>query len=204
MAKINPQDNQSNTQSSSDNSDGGGFKELTAGNKILTPVGAVYRKTMNGERFCEIGFVCMYDLDKKGEEGATHNERYYLRESTNWRWSQLAAALQYTAIFDNEIGSDVMKMLVNDGARVQVEMQERSWNGKTSLQFGQLAQVKKNGQVMPFSDKEKALLSKAITRFEDQQNWRKENGWEVETISASGSDAAATNEIPDFDDDLPF
>ena len=61
MAKINPQDN-NNTQSSSSE---GGYKELTAGNKILTPVGAVYRKTMNGERFCEIGFVCMYDLDKK-------------------------------------------------------------------------------------------------------------------------------------------
>ncbi len=203
MAKINPSDNQqTNVASTSDTTQ---YKELTAGKKILSPVGAVYRKTMSGKRFCEITFVCMYDLDKKGEEGATHNEKYYLQESTNWRWAQLANALQYTEIFDNEVGTDVMKMLVNDGARIQVELQEREYNGKTSLQFGQLGQVKKNGKIMPFTDNELHLLKKAMKSFEEQQNWRKSNGWEIELIQPP-SDGNNDQGFEDFqpDEDLPF
>lgn len=208
MPKINPSDHQSS------NNDRRSIEPMKAGKKILAPASASFRYTMNQERYCEIFYVCLHDLDNKenGDVGKTISQRYLLRESHNWRWAELAAVLMYSDVFDNEDPKDVQALLLKNGNRIKVDLVDDEYNGKKRLQMRNLSKVLKDGKVPEYTDSEVKHVSEAESNYAKVNEYRIEQGWTTEILpkyQKSTSNEPDENDdwdIPDDDDnnDIPF
>jgi len=154
-------------------------KQLTIGKKILAPVSSSLRYTMNDEKYFDIHFVVIHDLEKKEEVGATHSERYLIRDSHNWRWALLSQCLMYDTPFDNEKLEDVQNFLLGNGKRIKVEISEREYNGKTSLQMKNLAKVLKDGKVPSYTEDELEVIKQAEDNYISTCKYRIEQGWKT-------------------------
>lgn len=199
MGTINPKDANLND----DNSSSSAIIEMTPGLRLLAPIGASYRFTQGGKKYCEIRYVCIKNLDKDGENqrGATIEEKYFLEESNNWVWAKLAACLQFTDIFDNEKGKDVERMLFRDGCRIKAKIAEREYNGKTSLIIKDMGQVLKEGKVPPYHESEWELVTKAKDNYSSILRWRSEQGWQQELLPTNQPNDPLSMTDDDFDDD---
>ena len=157
-------------------------KTLTAGKKILAPVSASVRYTMSNEKYYDIHFVVIHDLEKKDEVGAVHSEKYYLRESHNWRWALLSQVLMYETPFDNEKLDDVQNFLLGNGKRVKVELYEAIYNEKSYLQMKNLGKVLKEGKVPPYTDTELQTIKVAEDNYISTCQYRIDQGWATELL----------------------
>lgn len=182
-------------------------KSVTAGSKILAPVSASFRYTMSNEKYLDIQFVVIHDLEKKDEVGATHNEKFYLRESHNWRWALLSQVLMYETPFDNEKLEDIQAFLLGNGNRVKVELFEREYNGKTSLQMKNLEKVLKDSKVPPYSEKETETIHVAEENYIATCRYRIDQGWATELLpkyeTSQSSDPLAQDDDWDIPNDDP-
>lgn len=209
MARIIPSEENSQPQSTTPK-----YKtiELSQGLKILAPIGASYRHTMNGKRFCEIRFVCLKNLEKGGdnETGAIIEERYFLEENNNWVWSRLSSSLGYTEPFDNENAQDIEKLLMKNGNRIQAKITEKEYNGKVSLTIKEMGKVLKDNKIPPYTEDEQLIIAKAMDDFGKVLNWRKDQGWQQELLPYYTSDISKNVKDQDFDntddewDTVPF
>ena len=189
MATIDPSQEYSNSNSNN------GFKELTQGRKVLAPVGACYKTTQAGERIFEVRYVCVFDIEKKGEEGAQHTEVFYLRSSVNWIWANLAQALHHKIPFDNAKGADVEKVLFGDGKRIKVFLKNRSYNGKTTLNVSEMGPCKltQDGKLQPYTPIEQDMIAKTDQEWQKQIQYRLDNNWNVEQLPKDAKKAPANN-----------
>tara|TARA_B100000282_G_scaffold74423_1_gene50974 strand:- start:7849 stop:8478 length:630 start_codon:yes stop_codon:yes gene_type:complete len=176
-------------------------KTLTTGKKILAPVSASVRYTMSNEKYYDIHFVVIHDLEKKDEVGAVHSEKYYIRESHNWRWALLSQCLMYENPFDNEKLDDVQNFLLGNGNRIKVEITEREYNGKTSLQMKNLGKVLKEGKVPPYTDTELQTIKVAEDNYISTCQYRIDQGWATELLPKYQTTTQQNDPFDDNDND---
>lgn len=206
MARINPNEAKID--------DNGSSSEITVtpGNKLLAPVGASFRYTMGGKRYCEIRFVVTKNLEKDGadETGGIIEDKFFLAENNNWVWAKLAACLMFTDSFDNEDPQDVQNMLFRDGCRIKAKIVENTYNDKTTLRIGDMGKVLKDGKVPPYTETELALITAKKDAYSALLQWRSENGWKQELLPMNKpNDPLSIGSDTDFDDgddwdDVPF
>ncbi len=199
MAKINPNDTKLDDTSSSTITE----ITVTPGAKLLAPVGASFRYSMSGKRYCEIRFVVIKNLEQGGpdEQGGIIEDKYFLEENNNWVWSKLAACLMFNESFDNEDPQDVQNMLFRDGCRIKAKLVEKTYNGKTTLRIGDMGRVLKDGKVPPYHETELQLIASKKDSYNGLLKWRSENGWKQDLLPMSKpNDPLSVNE-DDFGDD---
>lgn len=86
-------------------------KKITAGKKILAPVGAAF-KVKNNKKVLEVCHVCIKDLEKKGEEGVIYVDEFYYVEKAFFKLANFVLALGFRDLFDHENMDDIEKVLL--------------------------------------------------------------------------------------------
>ena len=85
---------------------------LTAGKRILAPVGFMRgQSSQKGTPYIEIGFVCVQDLDEKGEEGRVTTRKFWITEKAIAQFGKFLSALGFRSQIDTDVDSDIEKAL---------------------------------------------------------------------------------------------
>jgi len=85
---------------------------LTAGKRVLAPVGFYrWNSAKKGTPCITVGFVCVSDLDNKGEEGAVTTRDFWITERSIGMLAKFFRALGVTSAFDTDSDDDLDKAL---------------------------------------------------------------------------------------------
>ena len=164
MPKFDPMEYQNeNKRSSFDDKP----KKITAGKKIMVPVGAKF-KIKNGKHVLEVGHVVIKDLESKGQEGLIYIDQFYLTQNALFMLSNFVVAMGYRKPFDYEDLDDIYRiMLLGPFEAVFVDS---TYNGKTfpKIKYYNKSQIERSEDNEPcFSDKELKIINAA------EQSWDK-------------------------------
>jgi hypothetical protein len=86
----------------------------TAGKRVLAPVGFVRgASSMKGTPYIEVGFVCVEDLDDKGEAGHVTTRKFWITESAVKQFGKFLVSLGFRAQIDTDVDEDVDRALSN-------------------------------------------------------------------------------------------
>lgn len=150
-------------------------KKITAGKKILAPVGAKF-KIKNGKNVLEIGNVVIKDLEKKGEEGLIYIDQFYLTPNALFMLSNFVVAMGFKKPFDYEDMDDIYKiMLLGPFEAVFVE---KSYNGKSFVQikYYNNSAIERNEDGEPcFSDAEMKIINAGENAWDKLLKYRMED-----------------------------
>jgi hypothetical protein len=198
MARINPNDAKID-----DNKQLPSEIVVTPGTKLLAPIGASYRYTAGGKKFCEIEYVILKNLNTDGqnETGCSITDKLFVADNCNWLWAKLAACLSFNDSFDNEDPQDVQNMLFRDGCRIKAVLENETYNEKTNLRIKNMGKVLKDGKVPPYTETELQLIQKRKDAFSSLLKWRSENGWKQDLLPMNTPNDPLAGGDTDFDDD---
>lgn len=181
-------------------------KRIGVGKKILAPVAHTY-KQRNGRKVLEVAYVCIKDLEKRGEEGAIFVDNFIISANTQWKIANLSIALNYVQPFDDEKYDDVEKVLASNtfmGVFV-----EKSFNGNPYIDIKyynrNYSQEKDEENYPVFSIEEDKIITKAENDWKQLRNYRanhpdKKYGQYIDdpltTNSDDGDDYGHNKELP--------
>ncbi len=151
-------------------------KKITAGKKILAPVGAAF-KIKNGKKVLEVCHVVLKDLEKKGEEGLIFVDTFYYVEKALFKLANFVIALGYSELFNHESMDDIESVLLTgpfEGVFV-----DNQYNGKTytNLKFYNSTEIERTEDNEPcFSNTDLKIISNGEKSWDNILKYRIENG----------------------------
>lgn len=182
-----------------------------AGRKLLAPIGYERFDAQTGTPMLAVRFVCVVDLEKKGDEGAHVWRNFALSEKGVGFIARFARAMKCTFPFDVALDEDLDKVLMNAPAVVGiVEVETYEWKGKT-LEKVEVKQFDTyEGGQDPGWD---AILAEAEAVWDEYLEFRKKNPRGA-TRSNGGDRGGSGNQRSsgrkpvksgsDYEDDVPF
>lgn len=208
MAIIDPKQHMSAAQKQRIKNPPKPLVKLSPGRRVMQPVGFAY-KEVRGNKILEVCSVCIYDIDKKGEEGCLFIDSFNLIEAAQWRIINWVIAQQYTDTFDPEKASDIQKII--DKGSFQAVFTREKYNEKEymKIKFHNISYQSRDKDGDPIYTKEEDAL---ISRAEDQwkiwvlkranDDFRKYGNYDPKTLPllSTGKD----NESDGFGEELPF
>lgn len=85
---------------------------VTAGRKVLAPVGFTRGKSsVKGTPYIELGFVCVADLEDNGEVGAVTTRKFWVTPAAIAQFAKFFRALGVTSAFDTDSDDDLDRVL---------------------------------------------------------------------------------------------
>ena len=182
-------------------------KRISTGKKILAPVAHTY-KMRNGKKVLEVAYVCIKDLEKRGEEGAIFVDNFIISANTQWKIANLSIALDYIKPFDDEKYEDVRDVL-HSNTFIGVFI-EKTFNGNPYIDIKyynrNYTQEKDDDNYPVFSIEEDKIITKAESGWKQIRSFRsnhmdKKYGDYIDdplptTDSDNGDDYGHSKELP--------
>ena len=171
-------------------------KKITAGKKVLVPVGAAF-KIKNDKQILEVCHVCISDLEKKGEEGSFYIDTFYYVEKALFKLANFVMSLGYNEPFDHESMDDIEKVILT--GPFQGVFVDNTYNGKTycNLKFYNGFDIERTEEGEPcFSKKEMEIISNGERSWDNILKYRIDDG--------SYGRYVGNFNVADEEDDMPF
>jgi len=178
------------------------IKKLTAGKKILVPVGSAL-KTKNNHKILEVCSVVLKDLEKNGEEGCLFVDIFYLNEKSLWRIANWAIAMRVIDSFDPENEEDIKNLMLNGPFIGVLESNEYNGNTYLKLRYHNSCYCERDQDGDPVYTKDELVL---INKGEkDWGSWLKNRKDNPDKYGQYIKNALpVSNDIGDAGDELPF